>query len=465
MTLPIYTGNIPNRLTGAETFSADVDYYHAYFTPFVAQFNADIAALNLNSINDTSASSVVIGTGIKSFTVSASKSFAAGMWLSIVDAASPTTNSMIAQVISYSGTSLMVNVPANGVRGSGTKTAWVISLTAAPSTEIAATFLPVTTAANLTDSRAALDVYSTSDANTAIAASSASVGGIRNRIINGAMRISQEFGTTSTTITAGAALKWVTDGFYVACTGANVTAQQVITNNHARLVITGAAANTGVIIGTRMESADTEDMAGFFATISLLIQSSTLTTVNYGLYYANSKDTFGSIASPNRTTIQTGSLTGITSTEQLKSVITSAALDAGAHTGLELVITTGALLGSQTLTITNVQLEKGSIANPSFENLGEAAYSHRCERLFVAGSLLPFTATVNASTNLSIPLPMRVRMRVPPSVPTLTSITSNEGTTYTPSSNTGQAQVTWVCPTAGNASISFNYQLDSRLST
>lgn len=68
---------------------------------------AAAAALTLNSVIDTSASSVLIGTGSKSFTVSASKSYAAGMWLSIADTAAPTTNSMVAQVTSYSGTALV----------------------------------------------------------------------------------------------------------------------------------------------------------------------------------------------------------------------------------------------------------------------------------------------------------------------------------------------------------------------
>jgi hypothetical protein len=132
MTLATYTGNIPNRLTGADTFSSDVDYYHAYFTPFIAQFNADVAALNLNSVIDTSASSVLIGTGTKSFTVSLNKSFQAGQFLIFADSAAPSTNSMVVQVTSYNTSSGAIVVNSLSVYGSGTKTAWVISLTGAP---------------------------------------------------------------------------------------------------------------------------------------------------------------------------------------------------------------------------------------------------------------------------------------------------------------------------------------------
>lgn len=150
-------------------FPGEVDAFIPALATFVTEVNATAAAMNLNSINDTSASSVLIGTGSKSFTVSASKSFSPGMWLSIADTAAPTTNSMVAQVTSYIGTALVVNVPANGIRGSGTKTAWTITLTAAPSTDVAATFLPVSSAANLADSRTALDVYNKAETLASVA--------------------------------------------------------------------------------------------------------------------------------------------------------------------------------------------------------------------------------------------------------------------------------------------------------
>jgi microcystin-dependent protein len=124
-----YLGNVPNRSTGAATFSADTDYYHSWLSGAIASWNIDIAALNTNDTRDTSATSVLLGTGSKSFTVSSGKSFVGGMYLIIADTAAPSTNSMFCQVTSYSGTALVVNVIA--ALGSGTKTAWTISLTAA----------------------------------------------------------------------------------------------------------------------------------------------------------------------------------------------------------------------------------------------------------------------------------------------------------------------------------------------
>lgn len=76
--------------------------------------------------NDTSTSSVEIGTGSKTFTVSSGKPYQAGTPLRIADAAAPSTNFLDAVVTSYSGTTLVVD--AIGFGGSGTKTSWTINI-------------------------------------------------------------------------------------------------------------------------------------------------------------------------------------------------------------------------------------------------------------------------------------------------------------------------------------------------
>jgi hypothetical protein len=297
--------------------------------------------------------------------------------------------------------------------------------------------IPVTTAATLAAAATAMDVPTNAQL-TAVANATSSIGGFRNVAMNGNMAISQEFGTASTTITAGAALKYVVDGWYVACTGANVTAQQVVTNNKASLVITGLASNTGVTLGHRIESADSYSMAGLFATLSLLVSSSTLTTVNWGLYYANSKDAFGTIASPTRTTIQTGSFTGITSTAALKSVITSAVLAAGANTGIEIVFTTGALLGSQTLTITDGQFEKGAIASPVFENLEYSRQLARCARHFRRVSTAVGITLNSTTVDMGV---VHEGMRAAPSLGTSAALTVTDGIAANYTQSTAQASI------------------------
>ncbi|CAM8627052.1 Intramolecular chaperone auto-processing domain containing protein [Comamonadaceae bacterium] len=109
-------------------FAARADAFLAALPQFAAEANATAAAMNLNATSDTSASSVAIGLGAKSFQVSAGKSFQGGMYLVIADAAAPSVNSMVCQVTSYSGTTLAVTVLY--VRGSGTKAAWVMGLSA-----------------------------------------------------------------------------------------------------------------------------------------------------------------------------------------------------------------------------------------------------------------------------------------------------------------------------------------------
>lgn len=115
----------PARSDTPATFITRADAFIAALPVFVTESNAQAAALTLNATNDTSASSVLIGLGAKTFVVTASKSFQPGMYLVIADTAAPSTNSMSVQVTSYSGTSLAVNCLA--FMGAGTLTAWKIS--------------------------------------------------------------------------------------------------------------------------------------------------------------------------------------------------------------------------------------------------------------------------------------------------------------------------------------------------
>ncbi|WP_395055182.1 hypothetical protein [Polaromonas sp.] len=111
-------------------FAVKADALLAALPAFVNETNATAVAMNLNATTDTSASSVAIGTGVKSFTVSTGKSYQPGMWLVIADTAAPSTNQMYGTVTSYDTATgaLVMNIVS--VRGSGTKTAWVLSQSA-----------------------------------------------------------------------------------------------------------------------------------------------------------------------------------------------------------------------------------------------------------------------------------------------------------------------------------------------
>jgi hypothetical protein len=183
----------------------------------------------------------------------------------------------------------------------------------------------------------------------------------KNRIINGGMTVAQR--ATSATITAGSTIAAgysTLDRFYVYCTGANVTAAQVAGSGAVqnRLQITGAASVTAVGVGQRIEQRNSYDLAGSTCTLSVDLANSALTTVTWTAFYANTADTFGTLASPTRTQIATGTFT-VTST--VTNYNAQIAVPAAATTGVEIVFTVGAQT-SGTWTIGNVQFERGTNA-------------------------------------------------------------------------------------------------------
>lgn len=123
--MTITTLPTPPTRSDPTNFASRADAFLAALPTFGDEANALAAAMNLNATNDTSTTSNSIGTGAKTFTVSTGKSYVGGMYVMIADTAAPTTNAMIAQVTSYSGSTLVVNVKY--IIGSGTKTAWIIS--------------------------------------------------------------------------------------------------------------------------------------------------------------------------------------------------------------------------------------------------------------------------------------------------------------------------------------------------
>jgi hypothetical protein len=243
--------------------------------------------------------------------------------------------------------------------------------------------------------------------------------GHRNRIINGAMRISQRSGFASQTITAGAALAYTVDRWYAYCTGANVTGAQYQPASVAPVYyrFTGAASNTGIGFGQRIEQVNCYDMAGEICTLSAKISSSALTSITWTVYRANTADAFGTLASPTRTQIATGTFS-ITSSEATYSAQINTG--ASAQTGLEIVFTTGALLASQTLTIRDVQFELGGVATP-FEHRMFNDELAMCQRYYwTTGTAINHFGVQGyggaTGSGVSCPLRYPVTMRAIPTV-------------------------------------------------
>jgi hypothetical protein len=248
----------------------------------------------------------------------------------------------------------------------------------------------------------------------------------RNRIINSAMVVDQRNAGASQVITAGAALAYTVDRWYAYSTGANVTGQRVAGtgNNQFAYRFTGAASVTAIGFGQRIEAANCFDLAGSTATLSVELSNTLLTTVTWTAFYANTADTFGTLASPTRTQIATGTFT-VNST--LTRYVTNISIPSAATTGIEIVFTVGAQT-SGTWTIDNVQFEAGTVATPIERRLIGQELTN-CQRYFAKSyslNTVPGTVTntgcvaldgiAGNGAYLGISTKLPVTMRIVPTV-------------------------------------------------
>jgi len=246
-------------------------------------------------------------------------------------------------------------------------------------------------------------------AGTAVMASSF----LRNRVINGNMYIAQR--ATSATVTAGTGVPTASTGypavdrFYCYSTGANVTAAQVSGSGANRNLfrITGAASVTAVGVGQRIEAVNSYDLAGQTCTLAVDLANSLLTTVTWTANYATTTDTFGTIGTPTKTQIATGTFT-VTSTLTRYSVNIS--VPSAATTGIEILFTVGAQT-SGTWDIGNVQFEAGSAATP-FERRQYGQELALCQRYYQLNSSL--CGAMNSGNNRFVTQGFGYYMRATP---------------------------------------------------
>jgi hypothetical protein len=111
--------------TGNDAIAAAASAAAALVSENNAAQSAIAAANSAATLTATSTTSTLIGTGSKTFTTQSGKQFQAGQTLKIVSQAN-SANFMIADVTSYTTTSLVVNVTSIG--GSGTLADWNISI-------------------------------------------------------------------------------------------------------------------------------------------------------------------------------------------------------------------------------------------------------------------------------------------------------------------------------------------------
>lgn len=238
--------------------------------------------------------------------------------------------------------------------------------------------------------------------------------GFRNRIINGDMRIGQR--ATSATVTAGTAVPTASTGypavdrFFVYSTGANVTAARVAGSGATqyRMQITGAASVTTVGVGQRIERLNSYDLAGGNAVLSVDLANSVLKTVTWTASYATTADTFGTIGTPTKTQIATGTFTVTSTVTNYTAAIT---IPAAATTGIEVLLTVGAQT-SGTWTIGNIQLEAGTVASP-FERRDYGRELMMCQRyyakqrVFIGNTYQANGGNISGSTYVGFKVSMR----------------------------------------------------------
>ena len=277
---------------------------------------------------------------------------------------------------------------------------------------------------------------------------SASSDPFRNRVINGDMSVDQRNFASSQTIAAATALTYTVDRHYVYCTGANITTQQITAaDGRNRLRLTGAASVATVGVGHRIEVKNSRDQANTTCTLSVKLSSTSLTSIGWAVRYASTADAFGTLASPTVTAISSGTFT-ITGTETVYSV--QVAVPSAATTGIEIVLTGGALLASQTLTIGDFQFEKGALTTAAItpEVVDAAIQLMRCQRYFEKSYDTTVTSGAGAWQSIastgSFLTAGTVRFLVPKRIaPTITYLSPIDGATGVMGEyNTGGGAVT-----------------------
>lgn len=266
-------------------------------------------------------------------------------------------------------------------------------------------------------------------ANT-LTATAAALTGFRNRIFNGGVNIDQRNSGSSQTITAGAALAYTVDRWYAYSTGANVTGQRVTnagtSGSPSQYVyqFTGAASVTAVNFCQRIEAVNSFDIANNTAALGVNLADSLLTTVTWSLAYANTTDTFGTIASPSVTSISSGTFT-VSST--LTRYTTTISIPSAATTGLQLCLSVGAQT-SGTFQIGDVQLESATAAT-TFERRPLQTELALCQRYYEIGAAYTYSVSINGN-GVSIGYPYKVTKRVTPTVVVTNTSATGVSATY-----------------------------------
>lgn len=233
--------------------------------------------------------------------------------------------------------------------------------------------------------------------------------GYRNRVINGDFKIDQRNVGAAQTITAGAALTYTVDRWWAATGAVTIQGQQQIgigsgvpTINRYVFSKFNQSTSTAVLFAQRIESHNTQDLAGNVATLSVEIAHSAsltdITGIGWTAFHPQYQpDTFGPLNQPSKTAFATGTIFATGSPNRYSATFPVAI---GATMGIEIVFsaigisTSRASIGATSvggaasgqfgggvLSFGSVQLEKGPVATP-FERRNFAHELILCQRYF-----------------------------------------------------------------------------------
>lgn len=121
----------PPSRNDPSNFSDRADAFLGSLPAWTDAANALEQSLQLVATTGTSTTSVVIGTGLKSFTTQAGKAWAAGAYLYLVNS-SDINKLMLGQVNAYNASTGALDVEVAVVKGSGTYATWTICLAVPP---------------------------------------------------------------------------------------------------------------------------------------------------------------------------------------------------------------------------------------------------------------------------------------------------------------------------------------------
>ncbi len=253
-----------------------------------------------------------------------------------------------------------------------------------------------------------------------------------NRIINPTFRISQRYGTTGQTVTAGAGAAYFADRYYVSCTGNNLLCGRGFGTAPIAdyFFISNAGATASFAIGQRIESANIYDVVNQTASFSCAMSINTGSIVlTLSIYTASAFDNWA-----GRNLV--GSTTFTVSSATFATFGYAFTVPAGAINGLSFEITGSTLAAGQTVSFTNVATVPGSSVL-SFLNPSYGADFAACQRYLygiqgsgVASQGLGLSGYASSTTTIIVNVPFPVQPRI---IPTGISVNSSANFTVNPS--------------------------------